>query len=157
MKKIGIFGGAARFLLTLLAGSLLIVLPEASFAASMSRDAAFIVGRSALSPDQRAVQAISRLTFGARPGDFERVRKMGVDAFIREQLNPDNIDDSALQKRLDKLPTPATGHPLAASRPSNRRAAPRPKSAALPTDVWRKSVRWMMFPCCWRHCGTRTN
>ena len=133
MKKIGIFGGAARFLLTLLAGSLLIVLPEASFAASMSRDAALIVGRSALSPDQKAVQAISRLTFGARPGDFERVRKMGVDAFISEQLNPDNIDDSALQKRLDKLPTLNLPTPTLAEQYNPPKPPPTPTPTPSPT------------------------
>lgn len=37
---------------------------------------------------------IDRLTFGARPGDYERVATMGVDAFIDEQLNPTGIDDS---------------------------------------------------------------
>ena len=100
----GVFGGF-RCLFSILFISLLLVLPEASIAANMSRARSPWENKSALSPDQRAVQAISRLTFGARPGDFERVRKMGVDAFISEQLNPDNIDDSALQKRLDKLPT----------------------------------------------------
>lgn len=37
--------------------------------------------------------AISRLTFGARPGDYARVAAMGVGAFIEEQLAPQRIDD----------------------------------------------------------------
>ena len=55
--------------------------------------------------DQRVRQVLSRLTFGARPGDVERVSKIGVDKFIAEQLDPDSIDDSALQTRVDKLST----------------------------------------------------
>ena len=60
---------------------------------------------ASLVTDQRARQVLSRLTFGARPGDLERVMRMGVDAFIEQQLDPDSIDDSALQARIDKLPT----------------------------------------------------
>src|SRR5882672_10624059 len=100
--RYGIFGGF-RFFLSLLLCSLLLALPEALIAASVSLEAAAASASPSL--DQKAAQALSRLTFGARPGDLDRVRKMGVDAFINEQLNPDGIDDSALQKRLDKLPT----------------------------------------------------
>lgn len=38
--------------------------------------------------------AIDRLSYGARPGDYGRVREMGVDAYIEEQLAPERIDDS---------------------------------------------------------------
>ena len=109
MRYIMFYG--VRYFLSLLVGSLLVILPEAALASSVSPGEE----RSVLTPDQRAVQVISRLTFGARPGDLDRVKKMGVDAFIAEQLNPDNIDDSALQKRLDKLPTPSPT-PAAASK-----------------------------------------
>ena len=61
--------------------------------------------RSALTADQRIAHVLSRLTFGARPGDFERVKAMGVDAFIRQQLDSDSLDDIALQARLRRLPT----------------------------------------------------
>jgi uncharacterized protein (DUF1800 family) len=44
--------------------------------------------------DQQVTHALSRLTFGARPGDAQRVRQMGVDRWIDEQLNPERIDDS---------------------------------------------------------------
>ena len=60
---------------------------------------------ASLATDQRVRQVLSHLTFGARPGDVERVSQMGVDKFIAEQLDPDSIDDSALQTRIDKLPT----------------------------------------------------
>lgn len=37
--------------------------------------------------------ALNRLTFGPVAGDYERVSKMGVAAFIEEQLAPEKIDD----------------------------------------------------------------
>ncbi|HYL93727.1 MAG TPA: DUF1800 domain-containing protein [Alphaproteobacteria bacterium] len=44
--------------------------------------------------------ALSRLTFGARPGDVERVQSIGLDNWFEEQLRPEKIDDSALDSRL---------------------------------------------------------
>ncbi len=49
---------------------------------------------------QRAIHALNRLTFGPRPGDVDRVTKMGVDKWIDLQLHPGKIDDSALEARL---------------------------------------------------------
>src|SRR5205807_10600288 len=58
-------------------------------------------------PDERkrAVHALNRLTFGPRPGDVEKVAAMGVDKWIELQLNPEKIDDSALQARLQPFHT----------------------------------------------------
>src|SRR6266536_640823 len=47
-----------------------------------------------LLPDEQVQQALSRLTFGARPGDAEKVRRMGVDKWIDLQLHPERIDDA---------------------------------------------------------------
>src|SRR5207302_7196504 len=52
-----------------------------------------------MTEDQRIAHVLSRLTFGARAGDFERVKATGVDEFIRQQLDPDSIDDVAVQAR----------------------------------------------------------
>src|SRR5260221_612129 len=43
--------------------------------------------KSALTGDQRIAHVLSRLTFGARPGDFERVKAIGVSEFIRQQTS----------------------------------------------------------------------
>ena len=59
----------------------------------------------ALTLDQKCLQVLNRFTFGPKPGDLELVRKMGLDAFLREQLNPDMIDDSACEKDLDPYST----------------------------------------------------
>jgi uncharacterized protein (DUF1800 family) len=47
-----------------------------------------------LLPDEQIQQVLSRLTFGARPGDADKVRAMGVDKWIDQQLHPERIDDS---------------------------------------------------------------
>jgi uncharacterized protein (DUF1800 family) len=49
---------------------------------------------------KRVVHVLNRLTFGPRPGDLDRVTKMGVDKWIELELHPEKIDDSALDARL---------------------------------------------------------
>ena len=44
--------------------------------------------------DEQVNHVLNRLTFGARPGDAEAVRAMGVDRWIDQQLHPERIDDS---------------------------------------------------------------
>ena len=58
-----------------------------------------------LTEEQRVVHVLNRLAFGARPGEVERVRKLGLEAYIEQQLNPSKVDDSALEARLRKFPT----------------------------------------------------
>jgi uncharacterized protein (DUF1800 family) len=40
---------------------------------------------------ERALHALNRLAFGPRPGDFEHVRAIGVEAYLNEQLHPESI------------------------------------------------------------------
>lgn len=65
------------------------------------------VGKSSakLTDDQRILHVLNRLGFGARPGDVERVRAMGVDKYIELQLSPAKIDDSASEAKLQNLET----------------------------------------------------
>lgn len=58
-----------------------------------------------LSEDQRILHVLNRLGFGARPGDVERVKTMGVEKYIEQQLNPEKIDDSASEAKLQNLET----------------------------------------------------
>jgi len=44
--------------------------------------------------------AVNRLTFGPRPGDYARVRELGVEAFIDEQLDPGSIPDRRCEWRI---------------------------------------------------------
>ncbi|MFA7336962.1 MAG: DUF1800 domain-containing protein [Candidatus Obscuribacterales bacterium] len=47
-----------------------------------------------MNSDQKVVQVLNRLTFGAKPGDFDRVKAMGVKAYISSQLNPRSIAEN---------------------------------------------------------------
>jgi len=58
-----------------------------------------------LTEDEAILQALNRLGFGPRPGDVERVKEMGLQKWIDQQLRPDSINDSALEARLDRFPT----------------------------------------------------
>ncbi|MFQ5790843.1 MAG: DUF1800 family protein, partial [Acidobacteriota bacterium] len=54
-----------------------------------------VEGREAASLERtKAALLLSRATYGARPGDFERILAMGTDAWLDEQLHPEQIDDS---------------------------------------------------------------
>ncbi|HEX3868367.1 MAG TPA: DUF1800 family protein, partial [Gemmatimonadaceae bacterium] len=46
-----------------------------------------------LLPDEQVQQVLNRLAFGARPGDADKVRAMGVDRWIDQQLHPERISD----------------------------------------------------------------
>ncbi len=58
-----------------------------------------------LTEDEAILEALYRLGFGPRPGDLERVKEMGLQKWIDQQLHPDSIDDSALDARLQRFPT----------------------------------------------------
>lgn len=55
--------------------------------------------------DQQVRHVLSRLTFGARPGDHERVREIGVDHWIANQLEPQRIDDPVPDRLLASFET----------------------------------------------------
>jgi uncharacterized protein (DUF1800 family) len=58
-----------------------------------------------LTADEAIMHALNRLAYGPRPGDLERVRQMGLAKWIDQQLNPNSIDDKALEARLENYPT----------------------------------------------------
>jgi len=59
-----------------------------------------------LSTDQQIVHVLNRLTFGPRPGDVERVRRIGVAKWIDQQLHPEQIaEDPAIGAKLAQLRT----------------------------------------------------
>lgn len=60
--------------------------------------------RLALNEEQRILHVLNRLGYGPRPGDVERVRRLGLRQYIAQQLHPETIDDSAVQARLKSLP-----------------------------------------------------
>jgi uncharacterized protein (DUF1800 family) len=58
-----------------------------------------------LTEDEAILHALNRLAYGPRSGDVERVREMGLEKWVDQQLDPEAIDDSALETRLQKYPT----------------------------------------------------
>jgi uncharacterized protein (DUF1800 family) len=58
-----------------------------------------------LSADEAILHALNRLAYGPRPGDVGRVRQMGLAKWIEQQLNPNAIDDGAVEARLEQFPT----------------------------------------------------
>jgi uncharacterized protein (DUF1800 family) len=58
-----------------------------------------------LSADEAILHALNRLAYGPRPGDVERVRQMGLAKWIEQQLNPNSIDDKAMEVRLQDYQT----------------------------------------------------
>jgi uncharacterized protein (DUF1800 family) len=58
-----------------------------------------------LSEDEAILHALNRLGFGPRPGDVERIRRLGLEKWVEQQLKPEAMDDSALARRLERYPT----------------------------------------------------
>jgi len=94
--------------LALLGSTVAVVYVSASCAtpASASQPAPRVTATSReLDTDQQIAQALSRLTFGPRPGDADQVRAMGVDRWIDAQLHPERLRDSATDAFLARYAT----------------------------------------------------
>jgi uncharacterized protein (DUF1800 family) len=79
---------------------------------------------SDLSIDEAILHALNRLAYGPRPGDVDRIKQIGLSKWIDQQLNPNSIDDRAVEARLETLPT------LRLSTVKLIEEYPRPKQAA---------------------------
>jgi len=56
-----------------------------------------------LTDDQKVLHILNRLGFGARPGDVERVRSIGLQKYIDQQLNPTAIDDTVAENKVKNM------------------------------------------------------
>ena len=54
---------------------------------------------------RKNLHLLSRVSFGPSSASLEQVRSWGREAWLERQLHPEQIDNSELQLRLDKLPT----------------------------------------------------
>ena len=80
-----------------------LLIPAAAVSLGAARGNPFQVR---LSPDRRIVHALRRLTFGPRPGDVERVRSLGLEKWIDQQLHPERITENpVLAGKLAPLET----------------------------------------------------
>ena len=55
--------------------------------------------------DKTIVHVLNRIGFGPRPGDIEKVRATGLQAYIDQQLRPEGIPDGSMEARLAGLVT----------------------------------------------------
>jgi uncharacterized protein (DUF1800 family) len=60
-------------------------------------------GDKKLTEEQKIIHVLNRLGFGARPGDVERVKAIGLQKYIDQQLNPASINDAAAEAKLINL------------------------------------------------------
>src|SRR3712207_4471108 len=59
--------------------------------------------QKSLTEEQRIIHVLNRLGFGARPGDVERVKAMGLENYINQQLSPEKIADSVAENKVRDL------------------------------------------------------
>ena len=59
----------------------------------------------ALTEEEKIIHVLNRLGFGPRPGDIEKVAAMGLEAYIEQQLHPQEIPDPVMEKRLSSFKT----------------------------------------------------
>jgi len=101
-----------RRLRSLLAVALtaLLFLP-APGALAAGEKSAVVIPDTGLTEEQKIVHLLNRLGYGprpsyalraseGRPSDIERVKRMGIAAYIEQQLNPDSIPDEDIEQRL---------------------------------------------------------
>jgi uncharacterized protein (DUF1800 family) len=60
-------------------------------------------GTKPLTEDQKIIHVLNRLGFGSRPGDVERVKQIGLDKYIEQQLDPMSINDSVAESKVKNL------------------------------------------------------
>jgi uncharacterized protein (DUF1800 family) len=90
-----------------------------------------------LSPEEAILHALNRLGFGPRPGDLERVRQMGLEKWIEQQLKPEALADSTVNARLDRYST------LSMSTSHLFREFPQPQVAARQAGMTPEEYRKM--------------
>ena len=83
-------------LITLIVGSLPFRVPAQQNTAAQ---------KSRLTEEKRILHVLNRLGFGARPGDVERVKAMGLEDYINLQLHPERINDAVAAAKVAELAT----------------------------------------------------
>jgi uncharacterized protein (DUF1800 family) len=79
------------------------VVPQAAFAAGAGAPKR-PERQAPLTQQERVLHVLNRFTFGPRPGEAEEVEKMGLERWFQQQLQPQAIDDSAFESRMDEFP-----------------------------------------------------
>jgi uncharacterized protein (DUF1800 family) len=112
-----------------------------------------------LTEEQKILHLLNRTAFGPRPGDIQRVRQLGIERYLEEQLHPEEMPDEAITKPLLAIstlqmsipetmqtfipprPTPTpTPTPTPAPAPASE-TMPAPSGTALPSSTQDSSER----------------
>ena len=56
-----------------------------------------------LTENQKILHVLNRLGFGARDGDVERVKAIGINKYIEQQLNPSALTDAVAEAKVKNL------------------------------------------------------
>ncbi len=62
-----------------------------------------VVGAKPLTEDQKIVHVLNRLGFGARPGDVEKVKAIGLQKYIDRQLEAPSVEDAVAESKVNNL------------------------------------------------------
>jgi len=88
-----------------------------------------------LTREQQALHVLNRMAYGPRPGQVDEVRRLGVDTWIRRQLNPKQLLESAdAQRKLQALTTLGMPTWLAFEQHMPQPAAPTPLARLLSSE-----------------------
>lgn len=86
---------------------------------------ALAVPATAISTEAQALHVLNRLAYGPKPGDVQYVQKIGVAAYIAQQLQPETIPmPASLQQKMAQLETQqeSSGQMLTAFREARQAA-----------------------------------
>jgi uncharacterized protein (DUF1800 family) len=81
----------------------ILVLFTGSFASTLVIPGGTDTKAKALTDDQKIWHVLNRLGYGARPGDVEKVKAIGLQKYIDQQLNPSSIDDQVAESKVKNL------------------------------------------------------
>ena len=99
--------------------------PTQVAARTVSPPVSIALPTSSLTEDQRITHVLNRLGYGPRPGDLERVRQLGLAAYVQRQLDPGRIPDERAEAAVQMFST------LAMSVPQLVQAYPEPDPKLL--------------------------
>jgi uncharacterized protein (DUF1800 family) len=66
-------------------------------------DGRFVSKTKKLTEEQRIMHILNRLGFGVRPNDVEKVKEIGINKYIEQQLNPNSINDLVADSKVKNL------------------------------------------------------
>jgi uncharacterized protein (DUF1800 family) len=97
-----------------------------------------------LTEDEAILHALNRLGYGPHPKDLERIKSMGLENWIEQQLHPEKINERPLQSRLAGLrAVNLNSQTLLAQYPQPDAAA---KRMGITVDEYRKQMDAQAHP-----------